>query len=154
MQNTIFKTFEDDPRVVMALMSQSDTPGDIQRFWRNYFMRAQVLYDPSGYVGRTLYSQPPSGVPFSRGFVIDADQNIVLPLFGYDPDVIIATIQDLLVLMPLGDVDRDGVVDVHDLVAVILAWGDCPSLEPCPADVDGDGTVSVSDLVLVLVHWS
>jgi hypothetical protein len=54
-----------------------------------------------------------------------------------------------------GDVDGDGVVNVEDLVAVVLAWGPCPEPPaPCPADLDGDGSVDVEDLTAVILHWS
>jgi hypothetical protein len=49
-----------------------------------------------------------------------------------------------------------GVVDVDDLVAVILAWGNCPMPTNCPADVApplGDGVVDVDDLVQVILSW-
>jgi hypothetical protein len=53
-----------------------------------------------------------------------------------------------------GDTNGDGVVDVDDLVAVILAWGDCPKPpKDCPADVDGSGEVDVDDLVMVILNW-
>jgi hypothetical protein len=52
-------------------------------------------------------------------------------------------------------VTGDGVVDVDDLVAVILAWGACPAPpEGCPADLNGDGAVDVDDLVAVILGWS
>jgi hypothetical protein len=54
-----------------------------------------------------------------------------------------------------GDANADGVVDVADLVAVVLAWGPCPAPpQGCPADLNGDGTVDVQDLVLVVTNWS
>jgi hypothetical protein len=53
---------------------------------------------------------------------------------------------------PIGDVTSDGLVNVDDLIAVILAWGPCPT--PCPADVNGDGAVDVDDLILVILNWS
>lgn len=49
-----------------------------------------------------------------------------------------------------GDVTRDGVVNVGDLVAVILAW----SSDDHWADVDGSGLVDVADLVAVILGWS
>jgi hypothetical protein len=49
------------------------------------------------------------------------------------------------------DVNGDGVVDVDDMVALILAWGPCPG---CPADVNGDGVVDVDDLVEVILNWN
>lgn len=48
-----------------------------------------------------------------------------------------------------GDVDDSGAVDVHDLVAVLLAWGNTGG----PEDIDGSGIVDVADLVIVLMHW-
>ncbi len=60
-------------------------------------------------------------------------------------------------LVPLvpGDTNGDGVVDVDDLIAVILAWGPCPTPPaPCPADVDDSGTVDVDDLITVILNWS
>jgi hypothetical protein len=43
----------------------------------------------------------------------------------------------------------DGLVDVQDLVAVILAWSEPGG----PADVNGDGNVDVEDLVMVILAW-
>lgn len=53
-----------------------------------------------------------------------------------------------------GDVTGDGFVDVSDLLAVISAWGPCPSPPAsCPADVFSDGVVDVADLLYVINHW-
>jgi hypothetical protein len=49
-----------------------------------------------------------------------------------------------------GDVNQDGVVDVEDLVAVILAWGACAG---CAADLDRSGAVDGPDLLLVVLNW-
>ena len=50
-----------------------------------------------------------------------------------------------------GDANRDGVVDVSDLLIVINNWG---SLDPCsPGDLDQDGSTDVSDLQQVLSAW-
>jgi hypothetical protein len=48
-----------------------------------------------------------------------------------------------------GDVNRDGTVDVDDLVAVILAWGTID----CSADANDDGSVNVDDLIAVIIAW-
>jgi hypothetical protein len=48
----------------------------------------------------------------------------------------------------------NGMVDVDDLTAVILAWGSCSY--PCPADVSpmfGNGMVDIDDLVTVITGW-
>ncbi|MHC5002256.1 MAG: FG-GAP-like repeat-containing protein [Planctomycetota bacterium] len=79
-----------------------------------------------------------------------------------DPDVVSASRDDDRIAwyetVPAccpADVTGDGVVDVDDLVAVILAWGACPAPpEGCPADLNGDGAVDVDDLVAVILGWS
>jgi hypothetical protein len=54
-----------------------------------------------------------------------------------------------------GDVTGDGIVDVADLIAVILAWGPCPAPpDPCPEDLDESGSVDVTDLIAVILAWS
>lgn len=53
-----------------------------------------------------------------------------------------------------GDVNDDGMVNVHDLLAVIAAWGRCPPPPAaCPADVFSNGTVGVADLLFVIDNW-
>jgi hypothetical protein len=47
------------------------------------------------------------------------------------------------------DVNDNGMVDVQDLVAVILAWG----TSDAAADVNDTGIVDVADLVAVIVKW-
>lgn len=49
-----------------------------------------------------------------------------------------------------GDIDRNGVVNVDDLLAVLGSWGACPC---CPADINADHAVNVDDLLLVLATW-
>jgi hypothetical protein len=51
-----------------------------------------------------------------------------------------------------GDVTGDGVVNVNDLLAVIVAWGACGSV--CPADLNHDGVVNVNDLLMVITNWT
>ena len=58
-------------------------------------------------------------------------------------------------VVPVGDVDGDGVVDAPDLPALLDAWGPCP--EPCavcPADFDGDGVVGITDFLALLAGWT
>jgi glucose/arabinose dehydrogenase len=52
-----------------------------------------------------------------------------------------------------GDVNRDGMVDVDDLVAIILAWGPCDDPVTCPEDLNVSGQVDVDDLVEVILNW-
>lgn len=66
---------------------------------------------------------------------------------------VIMDIAELPVYQP-PDINRDGFVNIDDLVAVITAWGSCPSPPfPCPADVNRDGLVNIDDLVAVIVSW-
>jgi uncharacterized membrane protein len=60
---------------------------------------------------------------------------------------------DTVLLKPqliLADVDGNCVVDVDDLIAVILKWGERRS----PADVNHDGIVDINDLILVIINWT
>lgn len=50
------------------------------------------------------------------------------------------------------DVNADGVVNAADLIAVILAWGPCPS-DCCPEDINHDGEINVIDLLAVIADW-
>jgi hypothetical protein len=50
----------------------------------------------------------------------------------------------------VGDVDGNGVTDVDDLIAIIVAWGD--GLDS-PSDLNRDGIVDAQDLVFVLWGW-
>lgn len=55
---------------------------------------------------------------------------------------------------PSGDCDHDGDTDVHDLLAVIAAWGPCPPpAKPCYPDLDASGNVNVADLLIVIQDW-
>ncbi|MHC4080743.1 MAG: dockerin type I domain-containing protein [Planctomycetota bacterium] len=57
-------------------------------------------------------------------------------------------------IVPLGDLDGDGVVGITDFLLLLAAWGPCPDPPaPCPADLDGDGTVDVTDFLILLGNW-
>jgi len=59
----------------------------------------------------------------------------------------------LVPIIRAGDVDRSGVVDVHDLEIVLKQWGPCGP--DCAADVElPHGVVDVFDLLTVLQNWS
>lgn len=48
-------------------------------------------------------------------------------------------------------IDRNGTVDVTDLLAVINGWGTCSG--SCPGDTNCDGRVDVTDLLEVIAQW-
>ncbi len=50
----------------------------------------------------------------------------------------------------LGDIDVDFDADLEDLLAVLVAWGECNG---CPADLDCSFVVDVADLLVVLRAW-
>ncbi len=53
------------------------------------------------------------------------------------------------------DVDRDGDVDLQDLLAVLNAYGDtCVPCQWCPADVDDNDVVDFHDVLTVLNQWT
>lgn len=52
-----------------------------------------------------------------------------------------------------GDVIRDCVVNVVDLLKLLTDWGECPDPDDCRSDFNGDGVVDVQDLLVVLANF-
>jgi di/tricarboxylate transporter len=55
----------------------------------------------------------------------------------------------------LGDVNRDGVIDIYDLVLVEVAYGSKPG-DPYwnpDADLNGDGIVDDKDVAILTAHY-
>ena len=52
-----------------------------------------------------------------------------------------------------GDLDRDGDVDINDLLILLASWGTCPDCNNCPADLDGNCDVGIGDLLILLANW-
>lgn len=50
-----------------------------------------------------------------------------------------------------GDANRDGDVDVEDILTVVDQWGPC---DGCTADLDQSGSVGIDDLLEVIGNWS
>ena len=60
---------------------------------------------------------------------------------------------DLVRSMPPGDSNRDGEVNVLDILDVLASWGDCPTRpSPCNADINRSGRTEVTDLLAVLAE--
>jgi hypothetical protein len=51
------------------------------------------------------------------------------------------------------DLDRDGIVGVVDMLAMLAEWGPCPNKGECVADLDGDLAVGVLDFLMLLSDW-
>lgn len=55
-------------------------------------------------------------------------------------------------LFPMSaDINRDGVVDTHDLLLLLNAWGPCSRFSP--ANLDGSGVVGYDSLRILLENW-
>ena len=55
----------------------------------------------------------------------------------------------------IGDLDGDCTVGIVDFLALLAAWGACPSPPAeCPADLDGDDCVGITDFLELLANWS
>ena len=81
----------------------------------------------------------------------DAFPDVIAILLGISPDVNADGIPDPC--QCLADVNRDGLVNVLDLVALLLCFGS-PAIPACvQEDIDGDGFVTVLDLVAFLLAF-
>ena len=133
-------------------MNQGEARGTLETFWRNVYLRGQMIFDPEGTTG-LVYGQPQTGLPFGRLFVIGPDQVVELPTFGHNPTLIIDTIYELLNDLSLpGDLDDDGDVDMVDLgifVDVLLGQDSDPAHES-RADLNGDQTINGDDIQLFI----
>ncbi len=74
------------------------------------------------------------------GFCCTTQQCIIVP--------------DCAALATPGDIDRDSLVGIADLVALLVSWGPCPDCSSCDADLDGDCGIGIGDLLVVLANWS
>jgi len=90
----------------------------LETWWSNYYLRGSVIFDETGSVSRNYYRQPDADLRFGRGFIIDADQSVAPPMFGYDAQRAIDKIYELL-----ADLDGDGDVDLNDLAALLAVYG-------------------------------
>ena len=50
------------------------------------------------------------------------------------------------------DLNKDGVINVSDVLLLLDAWSSSPS-ESCSADINQDGLVSIGDLLLLIDSW-
>ena len=71
-------------------------------FWSNIHLRSGILFDANGTVG-AQFSQPRTGLPFDRQFIIGPDGIIEEAHFFHDPAYTIARIHQLLALTEVAD---------------------------------------------------
>ncbi|MCG3137124.1 MAG: hypothetical protein HJJLKODD_00967 [Phycisphaerae bacterium] len=154
LQNSVVAEFEGHPQVVTLIMSQKESAAVLEEYWDNLYLRAPMLFDLAGNVAQFQYAQPPTGLPFSRGFIIGPEQVVVDTLFGADSAGVIKTLKkELLKIAIAGDANLDGQVNGEDYRALRLAWGACEDVEFCPADFNDDGVVDKADLVIMREHY-
>jgi hypothetical protein len=89
-------------------------------------------------------------------FGVDADPSRPVPPAAYLVDYIDgpngggpATV----VVVPPGDLDGDGDVDLSDLGVLLADYGCTAPAAPCAGDTDGDGDTDLSDLGNLLAHF-
>ncbi|MBL9118441.1 MAG: hypothetical protein JNL80_00835 [Phycisphaerae bacterium] len=154
VQNALASRFETHPQVVLAIMSQKESASLLQQYWSNIYLRLPLLFDLPGTASFVAYAQPPSGLPFSRGFLVGPDQVIKETWFGFNADRVVKAINHQLLRIAIdGDANLDGHVDSGDVLAVINAWGFCDDPAFCPADQNGDGMIDWFDLAMVYRHF-
>lgn len=81
----------------------------------------------------------------------------IIRVGGYQEGTVGAGVLHLEKLVPPcpADINGNGAVNVDDLLALINAWGPCPSGN-CPADIappGGNGIVNVDDLIKIINSW-
>ncbi len=64
------------------------------------------------------------------------------------------TVPDCAEPITPGDIDRDNLVGITDLLALLASWGPCSDCSSCGADLDGDCDVGIGDLLVLLANWS
>ena len=55
--------------------------------------------------------------------------------------------------VPVGDLDLDCRVGIHDLLMLLDEWGLCSLTGGCRGDVNDDGEVDFVDLLIVVGNW-
>jgi hypothetical protein len=54
----------------------------------------------------------------------------------------------------IADFDDNGIVNVHDLLLIIIMWGEISTPEnPLATDINGDGVVAVLDLMIAINEY-
>jgi len=100
MQNGILREFRDNPNVLAVFYNEGGRLGEtrdwLETVWDNYYLGGSVIFDADGQNSQDNYSQPNTGLPFGKSYIIDQEGNVVSPYFGYNPTGAIHTIYELL----------------------------------------------------------
>jgi hypothetical protein len=106
--------------------------------------------------GTSFLGQEPAEAFFGFGLREQADLVVVEWPGGGRTELTDVELDRVLTIELLAaDIDRDGDVDVEDVLALLSSWGECPDPPArCAADVNGDGVVDTADLLVVLSSWS
>jgi hypothetical protein len=161
MQNSVVKEFAGHPQVVTLVMNEGGANGEtvewIKTFWNQCYLRGSTLID-STKAQTQHYRQPSTGLPFSRGFIIDQEGIVALPYFGHQPQRAIAAIYALLdngcCVGIRGNINGDAgqAIDISDLVYLVDYMFTNGPEPPCmdEANVNGFGDIDISDLVYLV----
>ncbi|MDG2201539.1 MAG: hypothetical protein P8K80_10210 [Phycisphaerales bacterium] len=103
------------------------------------------------YVVHQLGTPGPEGDIDGNGIVDEVDLAELDAAFGrarpnMELDPVVST-------SACGDVTRDGIVDIEDILGLISQWGDCSPFDDCTADTNGDDLVEINDLLLIISRW-
>ena len=130
---------------------------DFITVWMQYWLQAD--YGAFSTQGSVTLDSGGDAVPDGTSTIygIDPDPRVPVPPAAFSVDYIDgppgggpATIR----IVPLGDLDGDGVVGIADFLLLLADWGPCPDPPgPCPADLDGDGIVGIIDFLILLAKW-
>ena len=110
------------------------------------------LYDGDSHVGYMCSPGTIEGPAFG-GLIssVPFDRVVMTDHIGSDPFI------DNLYFGPRvswhADINRDGTVNLDDLLEILDRWGACPIEDDCIGDETGDGVVGVDDLIEVILNW-
>jgi hypothetical protein len=162
---TIISALPAEPLFTVDILLEGAVAGDVFDLYLLDFITVWMQYWLQGEYGAFSTQGPvtldtggdavPDGTNTIYG--VDPDPRVPVPPAAFSVDYIdgppgggAATIR----IVPLGDLDGDGVVNVADFLLLLAAWGPCPDPpDPCPADLDGDGIVGVNDFLVLLGNW-
>ena len=157
------------PNILIPAVVQITTPTDLPNLSRSIdgSAREVTVRDPKGVLAETFVQPARLTIPVPVGVVITSESPVAyllartiwaaLDSTRSAPNRTVAAIIPGSVTILLGETgevllegveDRNGVVDIVDLVTVARLFG--TSAEPgAPADLNGDGAISIIDLVTV-----